>query len=50
MELNQLHYFVAVAQCENITKAAKELFITQPALSRVIRSWVHRCLTGTADV
>lgn len=36
MELNQLHYFVAVAQCENITKAAKELFITQPALSRVI--------------
>ena len=36
MELNQLHYFVAVAHCENITKAAKELFITQPALSRVI--------------
>lgn len=36
MELNQLHYFVAVAHCENIAKAAKELFITQPALSRVI--------------
>lgn len=36
MELNQLHYFVAVAHSENITKAAKELFITQPALSRVI--------------
>ena len=36
MEINQLHYFVAVARCENITKAAKELFITQPALSRVI--------------
>ena len=36
MELNQLHYFVEVARCENITRAAKELFITQPALSRVI--------------
>lgn len=36
MELNQLHYFVAVAKTENITKAAQNLFITQPALSRVI--------------
>lgn len=36
MELNQLHYFLAVAKTENITKAAQELFITQPALSRVI--------------
>ncbi len=36
MELTQLHYFVAVARTENITKAAQELFISQPALSRVI--------------
>lgn len=36
MELNQLYYFLAVAKTENITKAAQELFITQPALSRVI--------------
>ena len=36
MELNQLHYFLAVAKTENVTKAAQELFITQPALSRVI--------------
>lgn len=36
MELNQLHYFVTVAKTENISKAAQELFITQPALSRVI--------------
>ena len=36
MELNQLHYFVTVAKVGNITKAAEQLYITQPALSRVI--------------
>lgn len=36
MELNQMHYFVEVAKTGNITKAAQALFITQPALSRVI--------------
>ncbi|NTV90270.1 MAG: LysR family transcriptional regulator [Clostridiales bacterium] len=36
MELNQLIYFKCVAQYENITKAAEELNITQPALSAVI--------------
>lgn len=36
MELTQLHYFVVVAKTENITRAAQELFISQPALSRVI--------------
>ena len=36
MELNQLQCFVVVARTENITKAAQELYITQPALSRVI--------------
>lgn len=36
MELLQLKYFQIVAQCENITKAANELHISQPSLSQTI--------------
>ena len=36
MELNQLQYFRTTARLEHITKAANELHITQPALSRAI--------------
>lgn len=36
MDLNQLHYFITVAETGNITKAAQKLYITQPALSRAI--------------
>ena len=36
MELSYLRYFRAVAQCEHISRAAEELHITQPALSRAI--------------
>ena len=36
MELTQLEYFKAVARLENVTKAAKELFISQPTLSQSI--------------
>ena len=36
MELNQLKCFEVVAHTENISQAAQELYITQPALSRVI--------------
>lgn len=36
MELLQLHYFRTVARMEHITKAAKELNIAQPALSKTI--------------
>ncbi len=34
MEIRVLKYFLAVARCENITRAAEELHLTQPTLSR----------------
>ena len=37
MELRQLRYFITVAETLNIRKAAREMYITQPALSRQIR-------------
>lgn len=36
MTLNQIHYFIKLAECLSFTEAAKCLFITQPALSRQI--------------
>ena len=33
MDLKQLYYFSQIAKCENMTKAANELFIAQSALS-----------------
>lgn len=36
MELRVLNYFLAIAREENITKAAQQLHITQPTLSRQI--------------
>src|SRR5512139_2436551 len=38
MELRQLRYFVAVAETGNISRAAKGIFLTQPALSRQIKA------------
>lgn len=36
MTITQIKYFIMAAKCQNITKAADKLFITQPALSRQI--------------
>lgn len=37
MNINQLIYFVTVVKYNNITKAAKELYISQPAISLAIK-------------
>jgi DNA-binding transcriptional LysR family regulator len=37
MELRHLRYFVAVAEAENITRAAAGLHVAQPAVSRQIQ-------------
>ena len=38
MTLQTLEYFIAVAQYRNFTRAAEACLVTQPALSRAIRT------------
>lgn len=38
MTIAQIKYFVTVAKCLSFTKAAEQLFISQPALSRHVRN------------
>ncbi len=39
MELNQLEQFVTIVKCGTLSKAAEELFISQPALSRSMQKF-----------
>ena len=38
MEIQQLKYFVEVVRQQSFTKAAAQLFVTQPMLTRAIKS------------
>ena len=38
MEIKSLRYFLAVAREENMTKAADMLHVTQPTLSKTLKS------------
>ena len=42
MNLSQLRYFRKLAQVQHFTRAAEELFITQPALSNSIKQFEIR--------
>lgn len=38
MEIQQLKNFVTIANCENLTKAAQKLHVSQPSLSRSLHA------------
>ncbi|MDO4400008.1 MAG: LysR family transcriptional regulator [Coriobacteriia bacterium] len=38
MEIQQLEQFVTIAECENLTKAAQKLHVSQPSLSRSLHA------------
>ena len=53
MEIRTLRYFLAVAREENMTRAAEVLHVTQPTLSKALKSLEEEleknCLPVTAS-
>ena len=51
MELRVLRYFLTVAKEQSFTKAAEQLHITQPTLSRQLATLHHadRCRTASEE-
>ena len=39
MTFLHIRYFCMVAECQSISRAAKALIVSQPALSKMIRPW-----------
>ena len=38
MDMNRLHYFCTVVSCGSLSKASELLYISQPALSKAIKT------------
>lgn len=38
MDIQQIHYFLTIAKHQSFTKAAQELYVTQPILTRCVKS------------
>lgn len=49
MDIKQLKYFVRIAECENMSRAAEELLIAQPALSRMVKKMEEQLQTRLFD-
>ena len=43
MRLHQMHYFVTVCKYQNYTRAAEELFVSQPAISQAMKELEAEC-------